>query len=259
MSTNPDSLHFVKWPVKDSLAFTTTRLLLNAGKPFNSKSSKPPYNDFNLGLHVGDEKNQVLAHRKQLAEQLPLQHNIQWFEQVHGNHVAIVNQHQQRPIIADAAITQSPEIALAIMTADCLPILLINEEGTEIAAIHAGWRPLANNIIKNTIDKMESLSDKIYAWLGPCIGADAFEVGPEVVSAFTKLSPDLDKYFIKAKEGKYLADLHSIAEFLLLTQGVNKFSKLEHCTYERHHEYFSYRRDGQTGRMASVIALTSKC
>jgi purine-nucleoside/S-methyl-5'-thioadenosine phosphorylase / adenosine deaminase len=258
MSINHSFIHYVSWPVNHSLAFTTTRLFPESFSNSTVTPSLPPFNDFNLGLHVGDDKTKVLAHRESLSEILSTTTQIQWLDQVHSSDVAIIEHHQDKPIRADAAITQSPDIALAIMTADCLPILLVNQEGTECAVIHAGWRPLANGIIKNTITKMTSCSDNLYGWLGPCIGPESFEVGQDVLNSFSEQSLELTKYFKTHKNGKYLADLHSIAEYLLEKQGVNKISKLEHCTYQRHQEYFSFRRDGQTGRMASVIALSKQ-
>ncbi len=220
--------------------------------------SSSPFDDFNLGLHVGDEPSKVLAHRQQLSCLLPTDQPLQWFEQVHGDEVAIVTQHQNTPIIADAAVTQSPNVALAIMTADCLPILLTNKQGTEIAAIHAGWRPLASGIVEKTLAKMNAPAQQIYAWLGPCIGERAFEVGEEVRTQFCLLHPALESRFHLVGESKYLADLRSIAMFLLELLGVNNIDSLEHCTYQRNQEYFSYRRDRQTGRMASVIGLVKK-
>lgn len=258
MSINHSFIHYLSWPVNHSLAFTTTRVFPESFSSRTVTPSLPPFNDFNLGLHVGDDKAKVLAHRKSLSDILSATTQIQWLDQVHSSDVAVIEYHQDKPITADAAITQSRDIALAIMTADCLPILLVNQEGTECAVIHAGWRPLANGIIKNTITKMTSCPDNLYGWLGPCIGPESFEVGQDVFNAFSALSLELTKYFKTLKNGKYLADLQSIAEYLLVKQGVSKISKLEHCTYHRHQEYFSYRRDGQTGRMASVIALSKQ-
>ncbi|MGB1261540.1 MAG: peptidoglycan editing factor PgeF [Cognaticolwellia sp.] len=217
---------------------------------------------FNLGDHVGDCSKSVAANRQHLLEYLPKTTNIQWLEQVHGNNVVIVTDHNDKPIIADAAITRSRDIALAVMTADCLPILLSNQDGSEIAAIHGGWRPLAADIIANTITKMHSKPSDIVAWLGPCIGVAVFEVGLEVKLAFCEISPQFQQAFTAVmpesecnESGKFFADLPLIAKLQLNAAGVTEIANIDECTYANTQKYYSYRRDGKTGRMASIISI----
>ena len=169
------------------------------------------FGGFNLGLHVDDNAERVTDNRNVLnhfisqqlfeqaekirAEQIE-QVDIQWLEQVHGNEVVTITRVDEQAIVADASITRQKNIALAIMTADCLPILLSHEAGTEIAAIHGGWRPLAGNIVAKTIAKMHSKPSEIVAWLGPCIGKNSFEVGEEVKQTFTQLGEEFTDAFV---------------------------------------------------------------
>ena len=266
----------VNWPVaslsENVKAFTTTRQL--AG----NKSLTSSYGSFNLGLHVGDDPRRVNANRASLNNLLPKGTNIQWLNQVHGTDVAVIeqyqdqyqdqyqNQHQGEPVTADAAVTRMPNVALAVMTADCLPILLSDKSGQVVAAIHGGWRPLAQNIIKLTIEKMGISGDQLVAWLGPCIGPAAFEVGEEVKLAFTELHTATGDAFklvqssISAQQketipqsSKYLADLHQLATVLLNAADVTAITRLAHCTYSMPEHYYSFRRENITGRMATVI------
>lgn len=269
-----NNIAFIEWPTLKVLAFTTNRLpplkktlLTNAKSTVvadNGQNSTCPslsmFDDFNLGDHVGDCPNTVSQNRKSLLEYLPVETKIQWLTQVHGNNVVVVEQHDDKPMIADAAITRNKKIALAIMTADCLPILLSNCDGSEIAAIHAGWRPLAANIIERTLKLMHSPVDEIYVWLGPCISEYVFEVGVEVKQAFCKNSIKYKQAFKpialdKGDKKKYLANLHMIAQLQLLELGVKNISALDECTYTLNKKYYSYRRDGLTGRMASIISI----
>ena len=266
----------VDWPVaslcENVKAFTTTR------QPAGNTALKSSYGSFNLGLHVGDDPRRVNANRVSLNNFLPKGTNIQWLNQVHGADVAVIeqyqdqyqqqykNQQQVEPVTADAAVTRMPNVALAVMTADCLPILLSDKSGQVVAAIHGGWRPLAQNIIKRTIEKIGISGDQLVAWLGPCIGPAAFEVGEEVKLAFTELhtatadafKPVQSSISAQQKEAirqqsKYLADLHQLATVLLNAAGVTAITRLEHCTYSMPERYYSFRRENITGRMATVI------
>ncbi|PKI12585.1 peptidoglycan editing factor PgeF [Colwellia sp. 12G3] len=284
------TFELVKWPLYPSdalddkvLALQTTRfplqqtkaLALNdqvsAAPPFEIKtlvSEESPFNSFNLGLHVGDNAERVIANRNELKhfisqqlstnsalpnKKLVAELKIQWLEQVHGNKVVTVTSVDEQPMIADASITRQKNIALAIMTADCLPILLSHRAGIEIAAIHGGWRPLVANIIAKTIEGMRSKPADIVAWLGPCIGKDAFEVGGDVKQAFTQQDQTFNNAFLKQENGKYLADLQQIARRQLESLGVTVIANLEECTYHTTEKYYSYRKEQITGRMASVI------
>lgn len=273
-------LELVNWPLNFSLslankvlAIQTTRLspVQNSEEKtedniFNNE--KFTFGGFNLGLHVGDNEETVIKNRntlKNLIRELSSSKSntlgtkevshveIQWLEQVHGNYVTTVWTVKESPVTADACITRKKNIALAIMTADCLPILLTHKDGTEIAAIHGGWRPLASNIIEKTLNKMHSKSAEVIAWLGPCIGHKAFEVGNEVKAAFIQQNPAFEVAFIEQENGKHLADLHKIARLQLEDIGVSVIGNLAECTLSNTDKYYSYRKDNITGRMASVI------
>ncbi len=241
------SLIQVKWPAKKSIiAATTTR---------SGGFSEPPYRSFNLGDHVGDNPNDVINNRQLLSDLLPHKQSVQWLNQVHGSEVVEINSPSGNLISADAAYTTKANVALAVLTADCLPILLVNKQATEIAAIHGGWRPLAANIIQHTLAKFSCDAQNIIAWLGPCIGNKAFIVGVEVKQQFTLIDQQLSSAFSLQANGKYLADLHCIAKHLLSQAGVTAISQLQECTVANSDKYFSYRRDGKTGRMASIICM----
>jgi YfiH family protein len=238
------------------LAIQTTRV---SPTEINSNENFPyenfPYENFNLGLHVGDCANKVKHNRQCLQNLLPVKTRIQWIEQVHGNTVAEIFKVTKETIIADAMVTREKNIALAIMTADCLPILLISKKGDEIAAIHGGWRSLIGKIIANTIKKMHTAPDDIYAWLGPCIGKEAFEVGSEVEKVFVEQKSAFSQAFIKQENGKFLASLHKIATLQLNDLDIKHISTLSECTYSQSEKYYSYRKNAITGRMATVIGL----
>tara|TARA_R110000744_G_scaffold351872_1_gene457744 strand:- start:442 stop:1251 length:810 start_codon:yes stop_codon:yes gene_type:complete len=261
-----DNLHFIKWPATHVLAFNTTRLpssnylstkssanlLSNAA---NTEQLQSAFDYFNLGSHVGDCPDSVARNRQSLLQYLPNKIKIQWLEQVHGSNVVDVIKHNTTPMVADAAITRCQNIALAVMTADCLPILLSNREGSEIAAIHAGWRPLAASIISSTLTKMKSENKDIHAWLGPCIGVEHFEVGAEVKQAFSDISPILSGFFINSSFDKFQADLVGLATYLLEQAGVVSITHQQACTFTESNKYYSYRRENKTGRMASIICF----
>ncbi|KGJ88248.1 hypothetical protein ND16A_0188 [Thalassotalea sp. ND16A] len=221
--------------------------------------SLSPYDSFNLGSHVNDSLQAVQQNRDILLSKLgnSSAKHIQWLNQVHSNVVVTIDTWSTEPVTADAAYTRQANLPLAILTADCLPILLVNQKATEIAAIHGGWRPLAGKIIENTVAKFATPSSQLFAWLGPCIGPSAFEVGSEVKQQFCQLDKQFAAAFSAVKDGKYLADLHAIARIQLQQLGITTISAMADCTYTNPQTYFSYRRDGQTGRMASVICINS--
>ncbi|MCH2057752.1 MAG: peptidoglycan editing factor PgeF [Thalassotalea sp.] len=266
-------LQLIDWPADNVVAFTTSRgngayqtTDTVAESPASETASSTPYSAFNLGLHVGDEQQGVLANRFALTEHLPQNSQIQWLEQVHGNNVADVIKVSQEAIVADAAITDSSNTALAVMTADCLPILLSSTCGKIVAAIHGGWRPLAANVIERTVAVMakkftQSGSEDeltLVAWLGPCIGPNAFEVGDEVRQTFIAEDSVHQSAFTAAERGdKWLCDLHQIASRQLSQFNVQQILSLPDCTFSSPDKYYSYRRDKLTGRMASVICAKS--
>jgi YfiH family protein len=257
------AIELVKWPMHSSIdegigqtspnnkvfAVQTTRIT-----PSNTlRGSSSPYQAFNLGLHVGDCPEQVNENRRYLQSLLPINAQIQWLNQVHGNEVVELSTISSEPITADAVITREKNICLAIMTADCLPILLASKSGDEVAAIHGGWRPLSANIIQNTMAKMKTPVKDLYAWLGPCISKSVFEVGSEVKAQFVEQCESFKSAFIATSEGKYLADLHKIAEIQLNVSGIKQISALAECTYSNTDKYYSYRKNAVTGRMATLI------
>jgi hypothetical protein len=255
------AIELALWPVYSQLESTDLNdkvLAIQTTRISPEKSSADDnsgYKNFNLALHVGDCAQQVEHNRQSLQKLLPAKTTIQWLEQVHGNTVAEISKVTKKAIIADAMVTREKNIALAIMTADCLPILLVSKQGNEIAAIHGGWRSLATNIITNTLDKMQTAADEIYAWLGPCIGQEAFEVGSEVQKAFVDQGSVFSQGFSKQKNGKYFANLHIIAILQLNNLGIKHISTLSECTYFQPEKYYSYRKYATTGRMATVISL----
>lgn len=255
------TIELVQWPSQDTeqanpyiekvLAIQTTRIAPKSA----IVNSKSPYQGFNLGLHVGDCATEVEHNREYLQGLLPAKAQIQWFEQVHGNDVAEITQVSTKPLIADAAVTRSKYAGLAVMTADCLPILLVSKSGDEIAAIHGGWRPLVADVITKTLNKMKTPNSDIFAWLGPCISKKVFEVGNEVKTEFVQQNELYLDAFVKKADGKFLADLHKIAKVQLENQGVTQISALPECTYSTPKKYYSYRKSATTGRMASVICI----
>lgn len=226
-------------------AYTTTR---------HGGVSEAPFHGFNLGTHVCDSLARVNINRQQLEHFCQFA-PIQWLNQTHSNDVIKLCEYSATPINGDAVYTKVKNQPIAILTADCLPILLVNELGSEIAAIHGGWRPLAGNIIAHTLLKFDSQRSNIYAWLGPCIGAQAFEVGENVKLAFCQSQPKLSIAFCRQANGKYLADLHLIARIQLHELGVDNIASLAECTFQNSEKYFSFRKQPKTGRMASIICL----
>ncbi len=210
-------------------------------------------------MHVGDNAEKVLLHRQYLSSLLPKNTKIQWLDQVHGADVLLIDKYSEQALIADAVITRNKNIALAILPADCLPILLAAKDGSEVAAIHGGWKPLAKHIITNTINKMKTPNENVIAWFGPCIGDRAFIVGKEVRKMFIDQSTLFEQAFTlcradKFNEMKYFANLALIAKIQLNALGINNITHLKHCTFSQG-EYYSYRRENVTGRMATLITI----
>jgi polyphenol oxidase len=212
--------------------------------------SQSPYSSLNLATHVGDEPNAVAENRRRLAEHLHLPGEPNWLVQVHGNRLIAAHAHDSLP--ADAAWSDRPGTVCAVLTADCLPLLLCNRDGTRVAAVHVGWRGLAAGIITHVVATLAP-AKALLAWLGPCIGPDAFEVGSDVYETCRLLSPDADAVFTVSRPGHWLADLRQLARMVLADAGVNDCYGGNYCTYTDSSRFYSYRRDGTTGRMASLI------
>ncbi|MCG9031138.1 peptidoglycan editing factor PgeF [Laribacter hongkongensis] len=216
--------------------------------------SLAPYASLNLGQHVGDDPAAVAENRARLRACLPAEPF--WLNQVHG--IGVQEACADAPDVppdADAGFTRQPGVVCAVMTADCLPVLLTDRSGSVVAAAHAGWRGLCNGIIEATIARMAVPANDILAWLGPAIGPDAFEVGPEVRAAFMAHDPTAASAFAAIPDDKYLADIYLLARQRLNVCGVTKVHGGDACTVTERERYFSYRRDGRTGRMASLIWL----
>ncbi len=230
------------WPAPPSIrALTTTKI---------SGHSEPPYDSNNLGFHVGDNEQHVRANRLALVNALRLPNEPIWLEQTHTNHCVVVESDTNR--VADAAVTRHQELPLAIMTADCLPIMLCNDQGTEIAAIHAGWRGLVNGIVENTLAKMHSAPSSLMAWIGPAICQSCYQVGQEMHQAYIRQYPYTKDTFHHQGSDCY-ANLPKMAEMILNAQGINAVYQSKACTYELKNKFYSYRREAQTGRMATLI------
>ncbi|MFZ6766190.1 peptidoglycan editing factor PgeF [Undibacterium sp. Di26W] len=213
----------------------------------------------NLGDHVGDDLMDVKQNRDKLNRQLPS--DVIFLSQVHGNiavDAASLRNKQHGAVSADAVFSSQAGLVCAVLTADCLPVLLTDMDGTVVAAAHAGWRGLATGVLQNTVRSMrEAGAGELLAWLGPAIGPAEFEVGSDVLQAFLPQVDDIGLYF-RAKvavngQDKYLADIYGLARKLLGDVGVTRISGGEHCTLREKQQFYSYRRDGICGRMASMI------
>ena len=214
--------------------------------------SLAPYASLNLGDHVGDTPADVAENRARLRAHLPAEPF--WMRQVHGT--VCVDAGQATPgIEADAAFARSPGIVCAVLTADCLPILLCDTAGKVVAAAHAGWRGLASGVIESTVAAMGVPGERLMAWLGPAIGPQSFEVGNEVSTAFLLQSAQAASAFVPRSDSKWLCDLYTLAAQRLTALGVSRIAGAEFCTVRETERFFSYRRDGATGRMASLIWL----
>jgi YfiH family protein len=223
--------------------------------------SLAPYRSFNLAAHVGDDDAAVAANRSSLARSLPWGARVQWLNQVHGTNVVEAGNGDATPV-ADAAWSRLPGRACAVLTADCLPVLLCSRGGDVVAAAHAGWRGLLGGVLENTVAAMGADPRELLAWLGPAIGPAAFEVGPEVRSAFVAAAPSAAAaatgacfHSGDARPGHYLADLYGLARLRLNSLQIGSVYGAGYCTLTEADRYFSYRRDGCTGRMASLILI----
>jgi hypothetical protein len=215
--------------------------------------SAAPYDSLNLGGHVGDDPEHVAANRARLAERLPAP--PLWLNQIHGTVVADADRDHTTTPDADGVVARRAGRVCAIMTADCLPLLLCDRAGEVVAAAHAGWRGLCDGVIEATVAAMARPGADILAWLGPAIGPDAFEVGAEVRAAFVAHDAAAASAFSDIGEGKYLADIYALARQRLATCGVDAVWGGDFCTVIERKRFFSYRRDGRTGRMASLVWL----
>lgn len=213
-----------------------------------------PFASLNLGDHVGDDPNCVARNRARLRDRLGLPAEPLWLRQLHGCEVA-ESDVAPSGCVADASVARSPGQVCAVMTADCLPLLLCDRNGQAVAAVHAGWRGLAAGVMERAVGALGVDPGQILAWLGPAIGPDAFEVGGEVRDQFLAADPGAGQAFRAGVAGRWLANLYTLARRHLEQVGVREVYGGGYCTYSDPGRFFSYRRDGVTGRMAGLIWL----
>lgn len=215
--------------------------------------SRPPFDSMNLGEHVGDDPRDVKQNRTLLRWALALPAEPRWLNQVHGTEVAHLLEKTGGIIEADAAWTDRSGVVCPVMTADCLPVVLCDREGGRIAVAHAGWRGLAAGVIEQTIDAMGCRGGELLAWLGPAIGPQAFEVGDEVRAAFMAHEAGAEQAFTAHGDGHWLADIYLLAQQRLARKNVSAIYGGQWCTFSEPARFYSYRRDGRCGRMATLI------
>ena len=241
-------LIFPDWPAPANVrAAVTTRI---------GGVSHAPYDSLNLGTHVGDDPAAVRANRARLRAALALAAEPLWLKQVHGVVVVDAARGGGDEPEADGAFAARPGAVCVVLTAECLAVLLCNRAGTKVAALHVGWRGLAGGVIEAGVKAMGVPASELLAWLGPAIGPEVFEVGPEVRAVFVQHDPRAALAFRAARGGKYLADLYQLARQRLQRLGVTAVYGGGFCTVTERARFFSYRRDGVTGRMASLIWLS---
>ena len=249
-----------QWPVPAKVrAFTTLR--------HGAGVSLAPFDEFNLGARCGDEAQAVVANRAALVEGFALPSPPQWLQQVHGTEVmrfpasfpAQAREGGEEPV-ADASVTSTPGIVLAILTADCLPVVFAAQDGSEIGAAHAGWRGLASGVLENTVAAMQAPAGGLIAWLGPAAGPQAYEIGEEVFDAFVQQDAQAASAFAATRPGHWRVDLYGLARQRLAKLGITRVHGGDLCTISDPQRFYSHRRStsdgsGRTGRMATVAWL----
>lgn len=232
------------WPApSDVFAFTSLR--------GPAGDSRAPFDSFNLGMRCGDEEDIVAENRRMLENALELPSSPRWLRQVHGAGVVVAPGFDEPE--ADAAVTSTPGMVLAILTADCLPVVFAASDGGEIAAAHAGWRGLSAGVLEKTVAAMQASPDAIQAWLGPAAGPGAYEIGEEVFAAFVDRDPGAAIAFAPTRPGHWRIDLYALARQRLADVGITRVHGGGLCTISDPGRFFSHRRDQRTGRMATLI------
>jgi polyphenol oxidase len=256
---NPSSAFpviYANWPApKHIRAFSTTRI---------GGISLGNYASFNLGIRGGDDPQHVEHNRLKLLEVLP--QSPVWLNQVHGtevHHLSFDLDHRNQSIPdatnplqspqADAVWTECPNTVCAVLTADCLPVLFCDRKGTRVAAAHAGWKGLLHGVLERTVEALQCPPEDILTWMGPAITQTAFEVGPEVKEAFVFAQAQAEQAFVPGKGDRWHADLYALARMRLAALGLNQVFGQPLCTYSDSERFYSFRRDGATGRMATLI------
>ncbi|PNH96919.1 peptidoglycan editing factor PgeF [Vibrio diazotrophicus] len=227
---------------KQVKAFASTRI---------GGCSKSPYEGLNLGMHVGDDPILVQSNRDLLQQQTEMPTAPVWLNQTHSTVVLEIAQPTNDVLDADGVITSSPNVVCSAMTADCLPVLITNTQGTQVAAVHAGWRGLAGGIVENALTHF---SNDVMLWLGPAIGPQAFEVGEDVLQAFLDYDSKAATAFVPGKQqGKWWANMATLTRLRMAKLGIDQVFDSGLCTYQDPQRFYSYRRDGVTGRQATFI------
>lgn len=247
-----NEIKFIKpnWPApKNVKAYTTTRM---------GGISNPPYDSLNFSLLTGDDSKNVLMNRKKLSQKLNLSQEPFWLQQEHTDiAVCIEKNSKPTPVVADASFTFASGPVCVVMTADCVPILVCDQKGSVVAAIHAGWKGIAKGIITSTIKAMNINTSHLLAWLGPAIGPQAFVVNQEMYDTFISQLPENRSAFTQ-HNNNYLANIYTLASLSFKQTGITKIYGGEYCTFTQKDLFYSYRRDGEkSGRMASLIWLTN--
>jgi purine-nucleoside/S-methyl-5'-thioadenosine phosphorylase / adenosine deaminase len=216
--------------------------------------SQGAFESFNLATHVGDDAQRVLANRARLQKEAALPSEPIWLRQVHGTNVVDASM-AEGGVEADGAFASRRNRVCAVLTADCLPIFVCNRRGTEVAILHGGWRGLSSGIVEAGLRNFRAPADELIVWLGPAIGARAYEVGDEVRCAFVGRDEAASAAFEPGRPGKWIMDIYRLARIRLSASGVTAIYGGEYCTATQSDLFFSYRRDGVTGRMASLVWL----
>ena len=238
------------FPFPDNVKLLSTPRFLDGGK------SKHNFGNFNLALHVNDEKNVVLANRDLLLRKYDLPSTPVWINQVHSN-ISVDADSVSSVIEADASYSKKIGTVCAVLTADCLPIFVSNKQGTVVGIAHAGWRGLVDGIIESLIESFDSNSEDLIVHLGPAISQLSYEVGLDVKSQYISKNKSFEGCF-NFENNKYYLDLYGVAKVVLKSYGITLISGGDRCTHKEEAEYFSYRRDGElSGRMAHLIWMES--
>jgi YfiH family protein len=222
--------------------------------------SSAPFQSMNLSDYVQDAPSSVRENRKILTDVLGLPAQPKWLKQIHGTRIVEADRvgTLTTPPEADGSFTSYPDVVCTVLTADCLPILLCDQCGTHIAAVHAGWRGLAAGVLETAVAALQKPAEHLLAWLGPAIGPQAFEVGDEVVRAFVEFDEQAQAAFLPNDSGRWMANLYLLARQRLTRLGVERIYGGKWCTFSEPDRFYSYRRENKTGRMASLIWLTGK-
>lgn len=248
----PEPAVRANWPGPTGVqAFTTTRN--GAG------ISQPPFDRFNFGARCGDDPDAVRRNRGELIQHFDLPSTPRWLRQAHGSHVLRFDHSSGTSVEpepeADAAVTSLPGTVLAILSADCLPVVFAADDASEVAAAHAGWRGLAVGVLEDTLAAMQTPRERIVAWLGPAAGPQAYEVGQVVLDAFVTGGQEAARAFVPTVPGHWHVDLYALARQRLVAAGIAS----EHihggglCTISDPQRFYSHRRDGRSGRMATLV------